>query len=103
MIQRVLAHGFRGLCAGRASSTRLVGPFCLVLLSLLLEGCTRPSVHEPVTLTILDWQYTGETFAKEYEREFQQFTKETGIQVRFLPSQDTPQQRLIMLRKLLTT
>jgi trehalose/maltose transport system substrate-binding protein len=74
-----------------------------VLLSLLLEGCTRRSVYEPIILTLLDWQYTGEPFAKEYEREFQQFTRETGVQVRFLPSQETPQQRLVMLRKLLGT
>ena len=40
-------------------------------------------------------EYTGESFAKEYEQEFQQFTKETGIQVRFLPSPETPQQRLV--------
>jgi trehalose/maltose transport system substrate-binding protein len=75
----------------------------VVLLSLLLESCSRPSANKPVTLTLLDWQYTGETFAKEYEQEFQQFTKETGIQLRFLPSQETPQQRLVMLRRLLST
>jgi trehalose/maltose transport system substrate-binding protein len=75
----------------------------VVLLSLLLGGCTRPSVHAPVTLTLLDWQYTGQPFAKEYAQEFQQFTRETGIQVRFLPSPETPQQRLVVLRKLLGT
>jgi trehalose/maltose transport system substrate-binding protein len=81
----------------------MAGPVCIVLLSLLLERCTRPSLHEPITLTLLDWQYTGEPFAKEYEQEFQQFTRETGVQVRFLPSQETPQQRLVMVRKLLGT
>ena len=73
------------------------------LLCLLLAGCTRSSVREPITLTLLDWQYTGESFAKEYDREFQQFTQETGIRVRFLPSPETPQQRLSVLRKLLET
>jgi trehalose/maltose transport system substrate-binding protein len=73
----------------------------VLLLCLLLAGCARPSVHEPITLTLLDWQYTSESFAKEYEREFHQFTRETGIQLKFLPSQETPQQRLVMLRKLL--
>ena len=80
------------------SGRGLAGAVCLVML-----GCTRPSVREPVTLTLLDWQYTGEPFVKEYDREFQQFTKETGIQVRFLPSPETPQQRLDVLRKLLGT
>ena len=84
------------------SSSVTVGTFGILLLSSNL-GCSRQSVHEPITLTILDWQYTGESFAKEYEQEFQQFTGETGIQVRFLPSQETPQQRLVMFRKLLGT
>jgi trehalose/maltose transport system substrate-binding protein len=78
-------------------------PAGLLLSFLLLDSCTRPSTREPVTLTLLDWQYTSEPFATEYEREFQQFTRQTGIQVKFLPSQETPQQRLIMLRKLLET
>lgn len=74
----------------------------LVSLPLLLANCTRP-VHEPITLTLLDWQYTPEAFAKEYDQEFQQFTRETGIRVRFLPSEETPQQRLAMLRNLFGT
>src|SRR5580704_3635277 len=90
-----------GLGAAWSRSGKMAGPVCIVLLLWLLEGCTRPSVHEPITLTLLDWQYTGESFAKEYEKEFHQFTSETGIQVKFLPSQETPQQRLVMLRKLL--
>jgi trehalose/maltose transport system substrate-binding protein len=102
-IRKVLAHGTCSLSVGWSSSGKMAGPVCIVLLSLLLESCTRPSVHEPITLTLLDWQYTGEAFAKEYAQEFQQFTRETGIQVRFLPSPETPQQRLIVLRKLLGT
>jgi trehalose/maltose transport system substrate-binding protein len=102
-IRKVLAHGTCSLCAAWSSSGKMAGPVCIVLLSLLLESCTQPSVHEPITLTLLDWQYTGEAFAKEYAQEFQQFTRETGIHVRFLPSPETPQQRLIVLRKLLGT
>ena len=102
-IRKVLAHGACSLCAGWSSSGKMAGLVCIVLLSLLPESCTRPSVHEPITLTLLDWQYTGEAFAKEYAQEFQQFTRETGIQVRFLPSPETPQQRLVVLRKLLGT
>src|ERR1700719_1233580 len=102
-IRSVLAHGIWSLCAGWPSSGKMASLVCPVLLSLFLEGCTRPSVHEPITLTLLDWQYTAEPFAKEYEQEFQQFTRETGIQVKFLPSQETPEQRLVMFRKLLGT
>ena len=88
---------------GSWSSGKIAAPVCTVLLALFLEGCPRSSVHEPITLTLLDWQYTGETFAKEYEQEFQQFTREKGIEVRFLPSPETPQQRLAALRKFLGT
>src|ERR1700676_3426684 len=91
------------IASGRWSFRKIAGPVCIVLLSLLLEGCSRSSLHEPITLTLLDWQYTGEAFAKEYEQEFRQFTKETGNQVRFLPSAETPQQRLAVLRKFLGT
>src|SRR4051812_31973387 len=68
--------------------------FLIALLALFVAACGQKPVPEVVTLTLLDWQYTGETFSKEYEREFQEFTKETGIQLRFLPSEETPQQRL---------
>ena len=74
---------------------------CSLLLSLLAQGCARRANPEPVILTLLDWQYTGESFAKEYKQEFDGFTRQTGVQVRFLPSQETPQQRLAMVRKLL--
>jgi hypothetical protein len=33
---------------------KMVRPICIVLLSLLLEGCTKASVQEPVTLTFLE-------------------------------------------------
>jgi trehalose/maltose transport system substrate-binding protein len=82
---------------------RIALAVCIALLSVVLDGCARSSVREPVTLTLLDWQYTGDAFAKEYAHEFHQFTQETGIQVRFLPSAETPQQRLDVLRKLLAT
>src|SRR5271154_5608885 len=88
---------------GRWSPRKIVVPVCIGLLVLLLEGCSEASVHQPITLTLLDWQYTGEAFAKEYEQEFRQFTKETGNRVRFLPSAETPQQRLAVFRKFLGT
>ena len=87
---------------GGWSPRKLACLVCIGLLCLLLQACSRSS-HEPITLTLLDWQYTGETFAKHYEQEFLQFTRETGNQVRFLPSPETPQQRLAVFRKLLGT
>ncbi len=102
MIQRVLAHGFRGLCAGRASSVRLVGPIYIVLLSFLLEGCARPSVHEPVTLTLLE-EWTTKTFSEAREQELQQFTRETGIRVKLLPSPESAREKLALWQELLGT
>src|SRR3981189_3696262 len=100
MIQRVLAHGFRGLCAGRASSARLVGPIYIVLLSFLLEGCARPSVREPVTLTLLE-EWTTKTFSEAREQELQQFTRETGIRVKLLPSPESAREKLALWQELL--
>src|SRR6267142_5824328 len=102
MIQRVLAHGFRGLCAGRASSARLVGPIYIVLLSFLLEGCARPSVHEPVTLTLLE-EWTTKLFHEGRQQELQQFTRETGIRVKLLPSPESARDKLVLWQELLRT
>src|ERR1700736_5610686 len=101
-IQRVLAQGIRGLYAGWSSSGKLVLPICIVLLSLLLEGCTRPSVQEPVTLTLLE-EWSNKTFSEARQQELHQFPRETGIRVRLLPSPDSSRQRLALWRELLET
>src|SRR6266403_549738 len=62
MMQRVLAHGLSGLYAGWPSPAKLLSPICFVLLSFLLPGCARPSVHAPVTLTLLE-EWTTKTFS----------------------------------------
>src|ERR1039457_2651513 len=77
----------RNLCSREdmANYGRMVGAVCVVLLTLLLEGCARPSVHEPVTLTLLE-EWTAKTINEGREQELRQFTQETGIQVKHLPS-----------------
>jgi trehalose/maltose transport system substrate-binding protein len=101
-IQRVLAQGIRGLYAGWSSSGKLVRPISIVLLSLLLEGCSRPSVHEPAALTLLE-EWSNKTFSEARQQELQQFTRETGIRVSLLPSPDSARQRLVLWRELLGT
>src|ERR1700676_2281405 len=101
-IQRVVARGIRGLYAGWSSSGNLVRPICVMLLALLLESCTSPSVHEPVTLTLLE-EWSSKTFSDARQRELQQFTRETGIRVRLLPSPDSSRQRLALWKELLET
>jgi trehalose/maltose transport system substrate-binding protein len=79
---------------------QLHGPFCIVLFSLLLGGCARPSVHEPVTITLLD-EWSNKTFSDARQQELEQFTRETGIQVKLLPSPDSARQRLALWKELL--
>src|SRR6202140_5513200 len=101
-IQRVVAQGISRLYAGWSNSGNMVRPICIVLLSLLLQGCTRPSVHEPVTLTLLE-EWTNKRFSEARQQELQQFTRETGIRVSLLPSPDSARQKLVLWKELLGT
>jgi trehalose/maltose transport system substrate-binding protein len=67
-----------------------------------MQGCARPSVHEPVTLTLLE-EWSNKTFSDARQQELQQFTRETGIRVSLLPSPDSARQRLVLWRELLGT
>ncbi len=98
-IRRVVARGICGLCA----SGMIAGPVCLVLLSVALQGCTRLANHEPVTLTLLDQEWTTKTFSEGRQQELQQFTRETGIQVKLLPSPEAAREQLVLWRELLRT
>jgi trehalose/maltose transport system substrate-binding protein len=80
----------------------LVRLICIVLVSFLPLGCTKPSVHEPVTLTLLE-EWTNKSFSEARQQELQQFTRETGIRVSLLPSPDSARQRLVLWRELLET
>jgi trehalose/maltose transport system substrate-binding protein len=71
-----------------------------VLLSLLLEGCARQSVHEPVILTLLE-EWTSRSFSDARQQELQQFTRETGIRVNLLPSPESARQKLVLWKELL--
>ncbi len=81
---------------------KMARPICIVLLSLLLQGCTKPSVHAPVTLTLLE-EWSDKRFSEARQQELQQFTQETGIRVSLLPSPDSARQRLVLWRELLGT
>ena len=101
-IQSVVVQRIRGLYAGWSNSSEMVRPVCIVFLFLLCEGCVRPSVHEPVTLTLLE-EWSSKTFSEARQQELQQFTRETGIRVSLLPSPDSARQRLALWRELLGT
>jgi trehalose/maltose transport system substrate-binding protein len=99
---RVLALAIRGLYDRWPTSRKLIHPICIVLLSLLLQGCARPSALEPVTLTLLD-EWPNKTFSEARQQELQQFTRETGIRVSLLPSPESGRQKLVLWRELLGT
>ena len=101
-IQRRVEQRILALYAGWSISGKMVRPICVVLLSLLLEGCTKPAVHEPVTLTLLE-EWTNKAFSEARQQELQQFTRETGIRVSLLPSPETAQQKLALWKELLGT
>src|SRR5579859_6007149 len=100
--QRVMTMLFRGFHAHWPNAREIPGALCIVLLSLLLLGdCTRPSVQAPVTLTFVDQEWATTTFNEEREREIQEFTRETGIQVKFLPAPESTREQLALWRELL--
>jgi trehalose/maltose transport system substrate-binding protein len=87
---------------GASASAQTGGLVCMVLLSLLLEGCARPSVREPVTLTLLE-EWTNKASSEGRQQELEQFTRETGIRVRLLPSPESARDKLALWRELLGT
>ena len=101
-IRSAVALGIRGLYAEWSNSGKTAGPVCIVLLSLLLQGCTQPTVHEPVTLTLLE-EWTTKPYTEERQQELKQFSRETGIQVKLLPSPETAEEKLALWRELLGT
>src|SRR5260221_14662395 len=96
-IRSAVALGIRGLYAEWSNSGKTAGPVCIVLLSLLLQGCARPTVHEPFTLTLLE-ERTTKPYTEERQQELKQFTRETGIQVKLLPSPETAEEKLALWR-----
>src|ERR1035438_9055471 len=83
-----------------ANSGGMAAAVCIVFLSLLLQGCTRPPIHEPVTLTLLE-EWTAKTINEGRQQELRQFTKETGIQVKLLPSPESAWEKLALWQGLL--
>src|SRR6266403_966796 len=101
-LQRGVEQGIRALYAGWLNSGKMARPICMVLLSLVLEGCARPSVQEPVTLTLLE-EWSNKKFSEGRQQELEQFTRETGIQVRLLPSPESAREKLALWQEVLGT
>jgi trehalose/maltose transport system substrate-binding protein len=75
---------------------------CIALLAVLLEGCAGPSAREPATLTLLE-EWTSKTISEGRQHELEQFTRETGIGVKLLPSPESTREKLALWQQLLET
>ena len=101
-IQGATGSGIRALCAWCSQSGKIGRPICAALFVLLLESCTKPAVHEPVTLTLLE-EWTNKPYSEARQQELQQFTRESGIRVNLLPSPESAQQKLALWKELLNS
>jgi hypothetical protein len=72
-----------------------------ILLLFLCCGCSRQSSHEPVTLTYLDVEWDTPDQMPGLGQDLQDFTRETGIQVKRLPRPNGSLNQLALWRELL--
>ena len=94
--------------ASRATPNKLClrsapGAILLLLYGALLPlaGCNGRSAHEPVTLTYLDVEWDTPDAMPGLAQDLQDFTRQTGIQVRRLPRPDGSLNQLALWRELL--
>src|ERR1700694_822615 len=80
----------------------MMRPACIALAALLLEGCAAPSNQEPATLTLLE-EWTTRSTSEGRQQELEQFTRETGIRVKLLPSPESTREKLALWQELLNT
>ena len=83
-----------------SSPTKVAGMLGVLLLSLGL-ACSRRSSPEPVTVTFLDVEWEAPDELPGLARDLQDFTRETGIQVKRLPRPDGSLNQLALWRELL--
>jgi trehalose/maltose transport system substrate-binding protein len=83
-------------------STKPARIVCTLLLSLLLYG-ERPISKEPVTISFVDpeWSHDLTEHTVVADDRLKDFTQETGIGVRHLPTPETALDQLDLVRKLL--
>lgn len=90
----------RDALSRRLRSAKILSLLAIVLLSLP-SGCRRPSRHEPVTVTFLDVEWEAPDQLPGLAQDLQDFTRETGIQVKRLPAPDGSLNQLALWKELL--
>jgi trehalose/maltose transport system substrate-binding protein len=78
----------------------IAGPVGILSLAFALASC-RPSPRQPVTVTVLDPEWSQPDELPGAEQASQEFTRETGILVKHLPVPETSLSQLGLWRKLL--
>lgn len=88
-----------------AQSWALRSPKTLGVLGILIlsfgQACSRQPTHQPVTLTFLDLEWDIRDRLPGLAQDLQDFTRETGIQVKRLPGPDGALNQLALWRHLL--
>jgi trehalose/maltose transport system substrate-binding protein len=91
----------------RASGTWLGRVRCVAyggicLLGFVMQACDETSPSAPVpTLTLIDQAWSSREYQRRLNEELDQFTRQTGIRVEFLPAPETAAEQLATFRKLL--
>jgi len=95
-----LAIGIRNLSWPRATKTATI--VCTFLFSLMLHG-EHPTSKEPVTITFVDpeWSHDLTEHTLLVDERLKDFTQQTGIGVKHLPTPETALDQLDLVRKLL--
>jgi len=87
------------LCRGATRcDSRTVAIFGIVLIASG-SGCSRQASREPVTLTFLDVEWEAPDRLPGLAKDLQNFTRETGIQVKRLPAPEGSLNQLALWRE----
>jgi trehalose/maltose transport system substrate-binding protein len=92
--------GGKTRCHRRPSQFAIVEAVAILLLTLMPASCRSPS-RKPVTVTVLDPEWSQPDELPKAEQESLQFTRETGILINHLPVPETSLSQLGLWRKLL--
>lgn len=84
----------------RLNFLKITSVVCVLLPFFTLGGCTRSST-QPVTVTFLDVEWDTSTLNPSLVHDLQDFTKQTGIEVKRLPRPDGSLNQLALWRALL--
>lgn len=93
-----LCRSVPGLQRGTLNRKRILVVFAAPLLCVAL-ACSKQPLHDPVTLTFLDVEWDTPDRLPELARDLQDFTQQTGIQIKRLPRPDGSLDQLALWRQ----